>query len=292
VSLGMNSGNWPIQPLKQESIFKKKISYRTTGEQENSDDWFKEMVPNYRFLDKSELPQDVKWGVQFDSFCIDPTIYLTYLKIECIAQGIHFRRSNLSHISEAFHLHHGTSKKASVVINCTGVMASKLGGVEDDKVVPVKGQLVLVRNEFHGMISIGGENYLPVGEHCYIMGRPFGGGTVLGGSSHESWDPRIDMDLSKRIMQQAIRLCPHLVKPGEGIRGLDVIHHSVGLRPTRAGGPRIEWEKLPGNLIVIHNYGAGGFGFQSSWGMAYAALRQLKMALSTLSKLGRIRSAM
>jgi D-amino-acid oxidase len=87
------------------------------------------------------------------------------------------------------------------------------------------------------------------------------------------------MDLSKRIMQRAIRMCPHLVKPGEGIEGLDIVHHSVGLRPYRIGGPRIEWEELPGSLTVIHNYGAGGFGFQSSWGMAFAALTQLNKAL-------------
>ena len=60
------------------------------------------------------------------------------------------------------------------MINCTGVLASKLGGVEDDKVVPMKGQLVLVRNESHGLFSIGGEGYAPVGEYCYIMNRPFG----------------------------------------------------------------------------------------------------------------------
>ena len=97
------------------------------------------------------------------------------------------------------------------------------------------------------------------------------------------------MDISKRIMERAIRICPHLVKPGEGIGGLDVIHHSAGLRPMRIGGPRIEWEELQGNLMVVHHYGAGGSGFQSSWGMAYAALTQLEMALS---KLGKVPSAM
>ena len=87
------------------------------------------------------------------------------------------------------------------------------------------------------------------------------------------------MELSKRIMQRAIEICPQLVKPGEGIEGLDIIHHSVGLRPTRIGGPRIELEELPGNLIVVHNYGAGGFGFQSSWGMAFATLSRVDTAL-------------
>jgi hypothetical protein len=80
-------------------------------------------------------------------------------------------------------------------------------------------------------------------------------------------------------MERAIQVCPQLVKPGEGIEGLDVIHHSAGLRPSRIGGPRIELEELPGNLKVVHNYGAGGFGFQSSWGMASTALEKVNTAL-------------
>jgi D-amino-acid oxidase len=107
----------------------------------------------------------------------------------------------------------------------------------------------------------------------------------LGGSSHETWDSTIDMGLSKRIMQRAIQICPHLVKPGEGIEALDVIHHSAGLRPARIGGPLIEWEEFPGKMIVVHNYGAGGVGFQSSWGMAFAALEQVNMALHASKRL-------
>jgi len=90
------------------------------------------------------------------------------------------------------------------------------------------------------------------------------------------------MDLSKRIMQRAIQICPQLVKPGQGIEALDVVHHVAGLRPLRINGPRIELEELPGNSFVVHNYGAGGFGYQSSWGMAYAALQQVNRASHAL----------
>ncbi|KIM21924.1 hypothetical protein M408DRAFT_333181 [Serendipita vermifera MAFF 305830] len=257
----------------------KKISYCLTDSGKDKDVWFKDLTPNYRFLDESELPPGVKWGKECDTFCIDPAIYLPYLKIRCISQGIQFKRVNLSHIKEAFSLHGNTSGLASVVINCTGVLASKLGGVEDDSVVPVKGQLVLVRNKCSGMFGMWGAKDWPAGESCYVMNRPFGGGTVLGGSSHQTWDPTVDMDLAKRIMQRAIEACPELVKPGEGIEGLDVIHHSVGFRPVRKGGPRIEVEELPGNLKIVHNYGAGGFGYQSSWGMASAAVQKVNMAI-------------
>lgn len=115
-----------------------------------------------------------------------------------------------------------------------------------------------------------------------------GGGTVLGGSAYPTWDPNIDFDLSKRIMERAIQVCPQLVKPGEGIEGLDVIHHSVGLRPLRIDGPRIELEELPGNRMLVHSYGAGGFGFQSSWGMASTALEKVNAAIQKRKRRSRL----
>ena len=55
----------------------------------------------------------------------------------------------------------------------------------------------------------------------------------------------------------------------------DVIADIVGRRPTRTGGMRIEIEKRTGALgatgkeaTVIHAYGAGGRGFEISWGVA------------------------
>jgi D-amino-acid oxidase len=62
------------------------------------------------------------------------------------------------------------------VINCTGLLASKLGGVEDKNVVPARGQTVLVRNDpgFMGCVSgtddgVGGDDEL-----VYFMKRAAG----------------------------------------------------------------------------------------------------------------------
>lgn len=118
-------------------------------------------------------------------------------------------------------------------------------------------------------------------ELCYIMMRPAGGGTVLGGCYQKgNWDPAIDRALSRRIMRRAVELCPELVSgKAEGVEGLDVIREGVGLRPVREGGARLEVEEVvvvdgdgPGlrgeKVTVVHNYGHGGFGYQSSYGCA------------------------
>jgi len=49
-----------------------------------------------------------------------------------------------------------------------------------------------------------------------------------------------------------------------------VIKQTVGLRPYRSLGPRIEKEEF-GNKTLIHNYGHGGSGWSLSWGSAELA---------------------
>ncbi|KAI9786481.1 MAG: hypothetical protein M1839_006941 [Geoglossum umbratile] len=166
-------------------------------------------------------------------------------------------------------------------------MACKLGGVQDESVVPMRGQLVVVANRSGGMFSRPGMEELDksIGECCYIIERPSGGGTALGGSWHHSWSTEPDLALSDRIMRRSIELCPQLVPPGAGVEALKVIRHQVGLRPYRKGGPRVEREEIADGddtgLRVVHNYGSGGCGFQGSYGMA---ARVVELVCESLGK--------
>lgn len=73
-------------------------------------------------------------------------------------------------------------------------------------------------------------------------------------------------------MSRAISLCPTLTRGKQGIEHLSIIRHGVGLRPFRESGTRIACENILG-LPVVHNYGHGGFGYQSSYGCANVARR-------------------
>lgn len=46
-----------------------------------------------------------------------------------------------------------------------------------------------------------------------------------------------------------------------------IVKETVGLRPFRASGPRLNTEEL-GNKTIVHNYGHGGSGWSLSWGSA------------------------
>ncbi|KAK9469956.1 FAD dependent oxidoreductase [Dipodascopsis tothii] len=234
--------------------------------------WFEGRIDGFRPLTAAELPAGVARGIEWDSFCINVQIYLPWLQSQCIQSGVRFVYRRLEHIAQAPAAHPGG---AALVVNCTGVLASRLGGVMDPAVYPGRGQTVLVRNHAPAMVTISGTDDGP-DEMTYVMSRP-SGGTILGGCYQKgSWDPVVDMELGERIIRRAVELVPELVADGP----IDVVRHNVGLRPSRVGGTRVEHEVLPGVGHVVHNYGAGGAGYQSSYGCAREAVRLVAEALA------------
>lgn len=213
--------------------------------------------------------------------CINTAVYLPWLLGQCFKNGVTFTRGILTHISEAGSFH--SSGHADVVVNCTGLLASKLGGVMDSNVYPGRGQIVVVRNKVNQMMTTSGTDD-GSDEATYIMGRAIAGGTILGGClQHGSWESQPDPNLAQRIMQRSIDLCPSLAPKTGKVSELSIIRHGVGLRPMRKGGPRVEKERIEGSWIV-HNYGHAGYGYQSGWGSAWAAE---KLVLEILQETGR-----
>ncbi|OJJ01282.1 hypothetical protein ASPVEDRAFT_886333 [Aspergillus versicolor CBS 583.65] len=232
--------------------------------------WFSTVVPNFRSLPKESLRPGIDSATSFTSVCINTAIYLPWLVSQCLANGVIFKRALFEHVLDASYPNFHPYGTADIIVNCTGLMASTLGGVQDKTVVPARGQIVVVRNAAPNMVSMSGTDDGDA-ETCYIMTRAAGGGTILGGSYQKgSWESQPDPSLAVRIMERAVEVCPALAG-GKGIKGLDVIRHAVGLRPVREGGNRIEREQI-GGVWVVHNYGAGGAGYQCSYGCAQAAV--------------------
>lgn len=103
-----------------------------------------------------------------------------------------------------------------------------------------------------------------------------GGGTILGGTyQKDNSDPIPDPNIATRIMKRALESVPKLVDEGQGLEGLDIVRHAVGLRPVREGGARVEKDTVDGTRVV-HNYGHGGFGYQVSFGCAETVVQLVK----------------
>ncbi|KAF2396533.1 D-amino-acid oxidase [Trichodelitschia bisporula] len=260
----------------QENVLynRKKDATTATGEWfaelMRTDPWYKDVVPNFRVLSKDEVKPGYDSGTAFRSVCINTAIYLPWLAGQCLKNGVIIKRGILTDVAQAAGFHH-SGQPADIVINCTGLGALKLGGVEDKAVYPARGQIVVVRNDPGVMTSVSGTDD-GSDEATYIMHRAGGGGCVLGGClQKDSWESQPDPNLAIRIMKRCVELVPALTG-GRGIEALSVIRHGVGLRPMRTGGPRVEKEKING-VWVVHNYGHGGYGYQSSYGSANAAAK-------------------
>lgn len=250
---------------------------------------FTEALNNHPWLPrkdipKHELPAGVAQGIGATSVCINTAVYLPYLVSQCLKNGAVVKRAVFNHISDAAApgVHH-SGDAADLVVNCTGLSSHKLGGVADEKMVPARGQVVVVRNDGGAMYSLTGTDDNS-DELAYIMTRAAGGGTILGGCIQEgNWDSQPDPDMALRIMARAVGMCPSLTG-GKGIEHLSIIRHGVGLRPMRHGGTRLEGERIRG-VRIVHLYGHSGSGYQSSYGSCQEALREIEKLLQDRARL-------
>ncbi|KAH3675806.1 hypothetical protein WICPIJ_009259 [Wickerhamomyces pijperi] len=236
------------------------------------DPWFirEKFVEGVRTLRKDELPESVGEdakdpfvaGYEYQTITISTNIYLHYLLQQIFALGGVLKRKTIKHIDEAYNLHQ-SGERADLIVNCSGLLASKLGGVQDPEVHPIRGQILWARNSASKQISLKIPGFKD--ESVYIFPRKEGGCIIGGTFMPNNWSDVVDPGLAKRMIERAKKYLPELVDPNyEGnSTEIDVYRYNVGLRPGRTSGPKIEREG-----DIIHNYGIAGAGYQASIGLA------------------------
>ena len=134
-----------------------------------------------------------------------------------------------------------------LVVNCSGLAARELAG--DPSVTAARGQVVHL-SRLPGVPCVCDEDRM-----IYVLPRR--DRTVVGGSYQPgNENPAADPAETDALLARARALVPRLA----AARVLDA---RAGLRPVRAGGPRVQ---RVGD--VIHCYGHGGAGLTLSWGCA------------------------
>ncbi|KAJ3268016.1 hypothetical protein HDV01_003600 [Terramyces sp. JEL0728] len=231
--------------------------------------FFSSFVPKFKLLKGKELKGKTS-GYEYETICIDVPAYLDWLYQKFKSQGGKVITKAIAHINELF-------DHADIAINCTGLGSRYLGGVMDELVYPTRGQTVLVRapqvkytittgDDGNGFPSKSGDNEKQE-KFTYVIPRK-SGIVVLGGTYQEGdGDLKVNPQTSQDIISRCLRICPELAVDGK----INVVEDKVGLRPTRKGGVRLEKQELVvkgKKVVLIHNYGHGGYGFQSSWGTA------------------------
>lgn len=224
-------------------------------------------LKDYKEIPQKELPPGAKYGVTFTTWNFNCPKFLASLQNYLFSKGVRFERRKLSHIAQAF------LPGAKCVFNCTGNGARFLDGVKDLKVYATRGQVVVIKAPHIN------ENKLRWGDHyaTYIIKRPNSNDQlVLGGYlQKDDWTPDTFGEQTQSILQRTTALFPEILLKnplGPKISDLEILRVVAGLRPSRHGGVRIEKEVVEGKTL-IHNYGAGGYGYQSGLGMADKAVK-------------------
>jgi D-amino-acid oxidase len=83
-------------------------------------------------------------GVGMTILSLAPSSYLPWLKAQLEAHGVRFVRAKVDSLEEAAERVPNVGK-VKCVVNATGLGAKSLIGCMDDKVEPIRGQVVLVR---------------------------------------------------------------------------------------------------------------------------------------------------
>ena len=132
---------------------------------------FKHLSPA-EFVDKP----DVLSAVSLTALGINTPVYLPYLLSRFLARGGRVVRATVQHINQVLEggirvfTGGGLSDRDVVdaVVVCAGLGARMLGGVEDKKVYPVRGQIVVLRTPWvKGGVSLVNET----GSKTYIIPR-------------------------------------------------------------------------------------------------------------------------
>ncbi|MFI1395603.1 NAD(P)/FAD-dependent oxidoreductase [Streptomyces sp. NPDC020681] len=209
-------------------------------------------VEGLRAAGADELPSGYTEGLWARLPLVDMPVHLDWLRRRFEAAGGVVERRTVGSFAEA-------AAQAPVVVNCTGLGSREL--VPDDRLQPVRGQLVLVENP-------GIEEWFTAADGAsektaYVFPQP--GRLILGGTAEEGdWRTSPDPATADAIVARCARILPELARAR-------IIGHLVGLRPARSTGVRIESEPLPGGGLLVHNYGHGGAGVTVAWGCAQAA---------------------
>ena len=181
---------------------------------------------------------------------MDTTIYLDYLARRFAAAG------GETNANVRFEKLEDVAREFDLVINCAGIGARTL--VPDPDLEPHRGQVALVP-------KMDIEYAIVCDDPPLMYAIPRTNDCVFGGTNDLNDDRAVDPESTARIVGECSRVLD-IPKP-------DVLAESVGIRPFRRSGIRVERAEMRDGRAVIHNYGHGGAGFTLSWGCAREVLR-------------------
>lgn len=211
----------------------------------------------FQVLAMKEVKEGVKWGGVYDTWVVNVAVYCRWLLRGLERRGVRVVKCRLGCVDEAWDVVESLGVRGGrTVVNCSG------RGFGDGKMNVIRGQTVLVRQQAEGTVT----RQCKDGAWSFLIPRPLGGGTIVGGTKEVGdWEGRVRVETRERLLKRAVECFPEFV---DELGKFEVLRDNVGRRPWREGGVRVEEEVLGKGRRVVHGYGAGGRGYELSWGVA------------------------
>ncbi|KAF2015197.1 nucleotide-binding domain-containing protein [Aaosphaeria arxii CBS 175.79] len=245
-------------------------------EQQTAESFFSESgLNNYRKYSQAELPPGVRLGFEYDTYCVNAPVYCANLLRSFILQGGRCMQRDLSSEWEASSI----APNVSLVVNASGM------GFGDKKCFPIRGQTVLTDLS---AVTKTVTKQKRDGTWSFIIPRFFEGGTVVGGTKQPGdWTAQPILSTRSSVLSEGRKIAEFASDSSAGSNDVRVIADIVGRRPMREGGMRVEVEHPYGTSVkgqssmtrIVHAYGAGGRGFEISWGVAEEVASLVKATL-------------
>ncbi|KAI1317635.1 hypothetical protein EDD11_008063 [Mortierella claussenii] len=261
------------------------------------DPWFERLLKNYRHIPREELPPGIEFGITYTTVSMNAPKYLLYLQERVLALGGTIERATVPSLKALAQIPHPTAKnvhaKADIIVNCSGLGSRNLLGVHDHQMFPTRGQIVIIKvpdelwpkaKQFT-MERYAEGSAMGTGTITYVIPRD-NGEIILGGTmQHWNYQEAACEITTKAIVNRVLATRPDLFSKAT------VLRSCVGLRPNRRGGVRVtaaieqlDWNEGwdPAVLVVAHNYGHAGFGYQASVGCANKTVANIERCLQQL----------
>ncbi|KAF9280340.1 hypothetical protein BGZ68_007304 [Mortierella alpina] len=257
------------------------------------DPWFKHLLKNYRYIPKEELPPGTAFGIAYSTVTINTPKYLLYLQEQFLAKGGVLERATVPSLKALAQIPTRDNVMPDILVNCTGLGSRHLAGVHDMQMFPTRGQIVVVKVPEQiwpkvkqlTVVRYGEGAAIGTGTITYVIPRD-NGEIILGGTmQHWNYQEAACEETTQAIMKRVLATRPDLFSKAT------ILRSCVGLRPNRRGGVRVstsveqlDWNEGWANQVVLvaHNYGHAGFGYQASIGCANKVVADIESHLDEL----------
>lgn len=139
---------WSIAGKSPESSIRR-ITISEIMDYGSVDDmWYSKYVPNFRMVPEEELPKGAKFGVEWETVVLTPTVFLPWMRNRLEQRGVDFKRLVVRSLNDLKEMGH------DVLVNATCFGSADLSDVRETRLVPVKQQNIRIRKPGYDKLYI------------------------------------------------------------------------------------------------------------------------------------------